>query len=152
MSRITRHCSQLSALCRIFRTMSDFTINPVNTFIAYSRLLENHTLDEGCAGQHHHNSATGELTPVLLCSVCGQERAVDEFFTTRNVVEVPTMVGESLLMTMSEVGIAPKASSTQLDEAVFLHRDDVYEVGDDRDAVRAEQIWYLQDLTDQSAD
>lgn len=54
-------------------------------------------------------------------------------------------------MTISETHSAAEAADIQSDDPVSLHPDNVSEGGDHRDAVPAEQIWDLQDLSNQSA-
>lgn len=73
------------------------------------------------------------------------------FFITRGVGKVSARLGKSRLVTVSEAHSAAKGAGVQLGNPAPLHPDNVSEGGGDRDCGRTEQMWGLQDCSDQSS-
>lgn len=66
-------------------------------------------------------------------------------------MKVPTRLGRSRLMTISETCSATKVDGVQLNESVSIYPENISEGDDDRDSGHAEQVSNMQDINDQCA-
>lgn len=124
----------------LFRVMSDCTVSSVKDFPAYSRSIEVENLHEECAAWYPYNAASEEASAVSPRAVYVQKRAAGKFLTSRKVREVPVRLTKCQMMMMSEELSVAKAAVAQLDEAVPLHPDEVFDGDDNGDTTPAEHV------------
>lgn len=120
-SSVTKQCSQLGQLVKLFQIMANCTVILVKAFISYNRSLQADLLHEGCARWYSYKAATEELSPLSSSSIRGQKRADDLSFITRKVEEAPLRFNTSQLITMSEARSVSEGAGVQFNEPVLLH-------------------------------
>lgn len=128
--------------------MSKCTINPVKTYLAYSRLLDVNETVEGCFGLYSFNPARGKDIAVSPHTSQCQERVVHGRFITSKVGKSVIGYEKAQLMSISKTPSAAQVADAQLNEPVPSPADNLSEAGSEEDDGHQEPIWHPQDLTD----
>lgn len=131
--------------------MLDCTVNPLKSYASYCRSIEIDWRAKECGGWYLCSEAIREIISVLTRPTSGLKRAADESFITCNAREAPVIFREDRLLTTSEADSTAEATGVQLDKAVLVSSDNVFEGGDDRDDRHTEAILDLQGFSDHSA-